>query len=486
VRAQQFLRNFCHLSGGKILGDLATLVLFIALSRAFGEEGLGRYSFAAAIGGFCLIATDFGLYPYTVREISRLGRGVSKQYRDIIVSRSFVGAFVVSVLLVGVFIAPIDGSTRSILALIGASQVFYALANGFFAFFVAHERMEVAALGEIATRVLAAVTGIAVIWFGGGLVEVAIGLAMANLISVISAYVYVTRSFRIPKDNTSLHDVFKTLRTTVPLAVVPILRQMSMRIDILLIGSFLGASMVGIYNAAYRVVFLLFPLFYFASVAILPGASTLYDRSRKEFCDLVQRALGVTALLSIPSTAGLWLIAPDVIDLLFGPQFHRSGEVLRLLSIQLLIIPNLSILSMALISSNREKKRVISEIVGLVLGLIAYSVLIPIGGLNGAVVAAILTQAAIMMTMLWALWDVIKLPIVGVRAAIAGLGSAAFVLPFVVLPPLPIYVVVPASVLIYLGLISCFRDVRENELRALFLFITRRTKVEAATEDRPQ
>jgi O-antigen/teichoic acid export membrane protein len=128
MRAQQILRNFCNLSGGKILGDLSTLAFFIVLSRALGEEGLGQYSFAMAIGGFCLVATDFGLFPYTVREISRLGQEAGKLYKEIIVSRNLVSALVVSVLLLGVFIAPIDGSTRAILILIGVSQVFFALA----------------------------------------------------------------------------------------------------------------------------------------------------------------------------------------------------------------------------------------------------------------------------------------------------------------------------------------------------------------------
>jgi O-antigen/teichoic acid export membrane protein len=309
---------------------------------------------------------------------------------------------------------------------------------------------------------------------------------MANLISMISAYVYVTTSFRIPKGSISLQDVVRVLRAAIPFAIVPILRQASTRMDILLIGVFLGASMVGIYNAAFRVVFLLFPLFHFASIAILPSASTLYDRSRVEFCELIQQSIGVTALLSIPLATGLWLIAPDVIALIFGPQFHRSGDVLRLLAALLLISPILSILGIALISSNREKWRAVSEVVGLVLGFVAYCILIPIGGLSGAVVAAILTQIAILLMMLWALWDLIELKRIAVRAAIAGLGSAAFALPFVVLPPLPIYVVIPASIFIYLGLISCFRDVRENELRTLFRFITRRSKAEAATENQSQ
>jgi O-antigen/teichoic acid export membrane protein len=244
--------------------------------------------------------------------------------------------------------------------------------------------------------------------------------------------------------------------------------------------------MVGIYNAAFRAVFLLLPLFHFASMAIFPSASTLYERSRGEFCELVQQSLGVSVLLSIPTATGLWLIAPDVIELMFGPQFQRSGEVLRMLAVLILIFPNLSILSIALISSNQEKRRALSETVGLVLGFLAYCVLIPIAGLTGAVVAAIVTQMSVLLMMAWALRDFIELPRIAVRAAIGGFGSAAFALTFILLAPLPIYVVIPASIVIYLGLISCFRNVRENEILYLFQFITRRSKSEATTEIEPK
>ena len=48
-----------------------TFVLFVVLSRTFGQDGIGQYSFAMALTGFFGLFGDFGLYNLSVKEISR-------------------------------------------------------------------------------------------------------------------------------------------------------------------------------------------------------------------------------------------------------------------------------------------------------------------------------------------------------------------------------------------------------------------------------
>ena len=54
-----FVRNFVFLAAARAVGDGIMFVLFVALSRVFGQEGAGRYSFAIGFAGFFAIFADF-------------------------------------------------------------------------------------------------------------------------------------------------------------------------------------------------------------------------------------------------------------------------------------------------------------------------------------------------------------------------------------------------------------------------------------------
>lgn len=470
MRAKRILRNFCNLSLGKVLGDLATLALFVILSRTFGDVGLGKYSFAMALGGFCLIATDFGLFPYTVREISRVAEPPGEVFARILSLRASLALVVSSLLILGCLVAPLEAETRVILILIGLSQVCYALADGFLAFFIAKERMEVAAFCEFLLRTAAALAAILAIWFGGSLLVVATVLAASYFGGLIAIFLFSQRSLGLKFGGVSLQSLRRLFVAAIPFATVPMVRQLATRMDIFFIAMFLGAGTVGIYNAAFRVVFLLFPLFHLASMSILPSASALHGDSDAAYRTLIHRALGSVSLLSLPAAVGLWFVAPDIIDLMYGDQFQPSGAVLQMLAVLVFTFPTVSILNMALIAGHRERRMAVAEGVGLVVGAAMFALLVPLAGLTGAVWAAIATQAVVLFQMIWALRDVLDWPALRQRLLIAAVGSAAFGVPLALLPPLPLFLTIPLAILLYGAAISCFRDVRSKELALLMQF----------------
>ena len=69
-KAGKILRNFGFLTTGRILGDLFIFVLFVVISRKFGKEGIGNYSFAIALTGFFMILASFGLTKLSIKVMS--------------------------------------------------------------------------------------------------------------------------------------------------------------------------------------------------------------------------------------------------------------------------------------------------------------------------------------------------------------------------------------------------------------------------------
>ena len=71
TRKRGILDNAGTLTISRIASDLFTFAFFVVLSRIFGQEGIGQYSFAMALTGFFGLFGDFGLYNLSVKEISR-------------------------------------------------------------------------------------------------------------------------------------------------------------------------------------------------------------------------------------------------------------------------------------------------------------------------------------------------------------------------------------------------------------------------------
>jgi O-antigen/teichoic acid export membrane protein len=97
-----------------------------------------------------------------------------------------------------------------------------------------------------------------------------------------------------------------------------------------LLGFLIGANAAGLYNVAYRVIFVLMLILQFGSRAVFPQASRLHVDSSNDFKSLYHKFLNVTVLIGLPMAAGLWLIAPKFITLIFGEDFTESASVLRI------------------------------------------------------------------------------------------------------------------------------------------------------------
>jgi PST family polysaccharide transporter len=97
------------------------------------------------------------------------------------------------------------------------------------------------------------------------------------------------------------------------------------------IGRYLGASALGIYTNAYKV--MLFPLqnmTYVANRALYPVMCR--QESTEQMRSLYLKSVSVIALLTAPLMAGVFVLRDPFIDLFLGPKWHESANVLAWLA----------------------------------------------------------------------------------------------------------------------------------------------------------
>jgi O-antigen/teichoic acid export membrane protein len=475
----RIFQNFGYLSAGKLLGDFFTFLLFVVLSRVFGQEGLGQYSFAMAIGGFLLVLSDFGLYSYSIKEMSRLESGVGAYYGRILSLRLLLAAAVLFLVGAALPWLPISLELKLIILLLGVQQVLYSLVDGFSGVFVAREEMHLAALVEFTLRAVGALAAIAVVYLGGSLVLALAALPAAALLQVLAAYWVVRRRYGPTRLDFRLRREAEILREALPFGLSRLLGQVATRMDVLLLGILLGAAATGVYNAAYRIVFLLMFISYFASMALFPTASRLFTSSIKELTSFYRLSLSLLVLAALPISAGIWLIAPDLVGLIYGAEFAESAGVLRFLAWLIFLTFLNNSLGMFLTAADRQAERTRVQWTAAWVNGLGNLLLISLLGLYGAALATLFSEGLLTLLLLLRLKEVLGPPGLTSRLLIGSAAAAAFCVPFFIFDAVPIYIVIPASMLLYLGVVASFKEIRNYEGRFLKKIFLHRNTVES-------
>ena len=123
------------------------------------------------------------------------------------------------------------------------------------------------------------------------------------------------------------------LRYGAHLAGFNIVNYVARNVDYLLIGRFLGAEQLGYYSLAYRL--MLFPLQNISAVlgrVVFPAFSVRQNDDRK-LQDAFLRLSRYVALLSFPLMCGVFVAAPELVDVVFGPSWTLAAPLVQILSV---------------------------------------------------------------------------------------------------------------------------------------------------------
>ncbi len=466
---RKVLRNFSSLTMGKTLGDAFTFLLFIVLSRTFGQDGIGQYSFAMALTCFFSVFAEFGLYNLSVKEISRHtgSPGPGEYYGGIFSLRLILSVVVLGLLLLMITFLSFSRETKLIILLIGVYQIVYTLVDGFVAVLVAREDMHLAGLLEFLLKMFIALGGSAVIMAGGGLVTALATFPSVTFVFLLVVYGIVYKKYGRVRLVMSWSYLIHTLRKAVPYAITEIMLRISTRIDVVFLGFILGAAAAGVYNAAYRLVFFLIMISYFIGLALFPLASRLYANSRKELEMLYHKSLCLIVLVGLPAASGVWLVAPDIINLIFGEDFAESALVLRYLAWLVFLAFIKSIMEVFLTSCDRQTERARSQWRATMVNVFGNVLLIPTIGIMGAAIATLISETLLVILFTVQLKNIFGWPRIGSRLMMGCFATAVFCLFFVFFSSLSLGVVIPVSVFIYTGTLYMFKEVRINEFSML-------------------
>lgn len=174
-------------------------------------------------------------------------------------------------------------------------------------------------------------------------------------------------------------------------------------VDTTMLNVMRSSEEVGYYTNAVKIIRMISNCIIAMGSVMLPRISMYYaegkEKELKETCHSVIRLL---LFFSIPAAFGVWMIADNMVMVLFGEAFEGSVLTLRILSVLIMVFSIAGGCSATvLIATNREKQYLMTVVVGAVVNIAINSVLIPKIGHNGAAIASVCAEILVMMVQLF-------------------------------------------------------------------------------------
>ena len=467
TKFSKILQNFTFLALGKTLGDIFTFILFVSLSREFGTVGIGQYSFAMGLTGFCVVLADFGLYEFTVKKLSRNRELFDNEYFCILMLRLFLSFVVFACLVVVVYLSSASNDMKMIIVIIGLYQILYTVLEGIGTIFLSYEDMHIVGILELSTKFLIAIIGVILIYLGVGLITVLAMYPLITTIQICLSYKIVLKKYGMFIRVLDVQLIKDDLKGSFPYFISLINNQLSTRMDVIFLGFILTAGAVGIYNASYRIVFIFMVLAHFFGISLLPQSTQLFCGANEKLKKLTNDSLNTVLLFCIPAAAGIWLLSPQIIDTIYGPEFAESTQVLRYLSIIIFLVFPEKILGFLLISSDKQMLRAKFQWAAVVIYLIGNLILIYFMGVKGAAIATVISEISLVALYTYALQTLISLEIIFKRILVVSFSTFVFCMVIMLLKIESIVLSIVVGIGLYISVLMLFKSFRDDELQSI-------------------
>ncbi|MGZ7118670.1 MAG: flippase [Methanobacterium sp.] len=361
-------------------------------ARYLGAEGFGLISFALAFAGIIQIVTDMGLNTLLVREVARDKSVINKYLRNIATIKILLGIITILSCIMIIYIMGYGIEIILIVSLVTFYFIFTSFSYMFYSLFQAHHTMEFQSIGDILNSTLLFSGMLIAIYFDVKVLGFAfIYFMVGAIVFGYSLSVYI-KKFTLPKIEIDLKFWKKLIIEALPLSLALIFSTMAFRIDTVFLSFLQGSLIVGWYSAAYRLmeVLIFIPTVFIAS--IYPLFSNYYIHSQDSLKNGYIKSFKYLNILGLPIAIGITLIAPEIINLIYGTGYTESIIALQILIWTIPFIFLTHLLGAMFISINKQHLLLKIIFITMAFNIIFNLIFIPIYSYIGSSVITIFTE----------------------------------------------------------------------------------------------
>jgi len=412
---QTVAKNTIWLTVSQFGGRLIRAVIVIYAARILGAAEWGVFSYAVGLAAILTIFTDLGIGAILTREASRIGEGERKSRligTAFFIKLALLAAGIIIIIAGAPYLTSIS-EVRHLLPWVALILAFDTLREFGFSLIRALEKMEWEAGLFLFTNAMIVIAGIVALKISGTVAAFTIAYAIGTGAGMVATFYFLRTRLSKIFSHFDAKLVRPIITSAWPFAVSAVLGGLMINTDILIIGFFGTAEAVGFYSAAQRPILLAYLLPAIFAASTFPAFSRFANGEPKKMRALFERTVGVAFLIGFPLVLGGIILAPDLINLVFGEAYRAAIAPFQVLLLTLLVNFPSVILTNALFAHNRQKNLLLFAAIGGLGNVLFDILLIPQFGILGAAWATLFAQILGNLYLWRAMQNIERLPLPG-------------------------------------------------------------------------
>lgn len=390
--ARRIAFNFISLSFSEIIAKALQLFVFVYIARVYGKIDFGNFVFAIAFSAILSVLTDFGINSLLIREISRSKSDLKKYFSNALVMKIFLGIATFILAFAYLNLLGYSSKARIMAYALLSFAVLQSFTDLFYSAFRAFERMHFDSIIKALRMVVLTLVVVLLVKNKAGFLSIGIAFPLTEILMlVVSSIIYIKyfERFSFEYDSSIAK---KILKDAFPFFASLIFVTLLVYADSVILERFRGPEEVGIYAAAYNILFGLsfIPLMF--SNSVYPVFSRFFKSDESLLNFAYRKSLTYMLILGLPASVGIWVYSDKIINLVYGAGYEKSVLALQILC-WFVFLRFVNIIPGTVLSSiNRQSSRTICQAAVALINIALNIFLIPKYGFIGAAYAAIISE----------------------------------------------------------------------------------------------
>lgn len=453
-------KNMSWLAISQVITSVLAFIWTILIARYLGVSDYGIFGFAVSLTSMLAVCGDLGISTHIIRSIAT-DYNISDKYLGNAIPLKVFLYIIYAIIVYGILLA--FGSSKltiyvsMLLVIETAIKGFCSL---FYGVFQAHEKGKYQGVANtiLAIATFAFISGAC--YFDLGLSGITWAYVLANVLTIAYTIYGLLKYFIVPKFKFDFSFWKQLILWGIPFALSGIFYTIYYSIDIVMLTKLIGDYATGIYNATYKLINVLTLFYSIYTAVIFPVMSKQYKNQESSLILVsFEKSTKYLSLVTIPISVAVLIYAPDIIHFIYGNQYEHAAEVLQILIWTVCFLFINGAASNLLNACHKEvsvtKIYCIAAIVNIILNIF----MIPAYSYIGASVSTVLSEIVILFLEIYALKKINTLPKISFLKDIFKIIISSFILGGILyVLKLNMWIAIPISIVIYLGLLIIFRN----------------------------